>query len=245
MTPTGTAIDEPKTTENGRAGALRLIVADWFAPSTGGPAGRLSPAIRMLLFVELVVVAFGIVWLGLNLLQNALTLFMARTMQLFATLGDYPVRFWASGQEVYFEISHGKRFQAWLDTRPIFSNLPVLVALIAATPGLLWRRRLAYVLTGAALLFLTHLIFLYVKVQVVLITANHIDAGSPALWQSLDDMFEVTGKTFFPIFIWLLLAFPYMLGAVDARKRKEALALPRNALCPCGSGKKYKRCCGR
>jgi len=199
----------------------------------------------MLLFAGLVILTFGIVWLGLNLLQNALTLFMARTMQLFATLGDYPIRFWASGQEIYFEISHGKRFQAWLDTRPIFSNLPVLLTLIAATPCLLWRRRLVYVLTGGALLFLTHLSFLYVKVQVVLITARHIDAGSPGLWQSLDDMFEVTGKTFFPIFIWLLLAFPYMLGAVDVRKRKEPLSLPRNALCPCGSGKKYKRCCGR
>ncbi len=170
---------------------------------------------------------------------------MARTMQLFASLGNYPIRLWASGEEIYFEISHGKRFQAWLDTRPIFSNLPILLTLLVATPGLLWRRRVAYVFGGGALLFVTHLCFLYVKIQVVLITANHIDAGSPAFWQSLDDVFEVTGKTFFPIFIWLLFAFPYMLGATDLRKHKEPLAHPRNAVCPCGSGKKYKRCCGR
>lgn len=238
-------VDHPKAAAERKTSHFRLLIADWFAPVPGGPASRLSIRNRLLFFVVLVILAFGVVWLGFNALQNALALFMARTVQLFAALGSYPIRFWASGQEIYFEISHGKRFQAWLDTRPMFSNFPLLLTLIAVTPGLLWRRRLAYVVSGAALLLLTHFCFLYIKVQVVLITANHIDAGSPAVWQTLDDLFEVTGKTFFPIFIWLLVAFPYMLGAVDTWKPREVSAQPRNAPCSCGSGLKYKKCCGR
>ena len=31
------------------------------------------------------------------------------------------------------------------------------------------------------------------------------------------------------------------MGAAPAKKRK----IGRNELCPCGSGKKYKKCCGR
>jgi SEC-C motif-containing protein len=44
--------------------------------------------------------------------------------------------------------------------------------------------------------------------------------------------------------IWLGLM---MLGFFKARPKQEApvVTIPRNALCPCGSGRKYKRCCGR
>ncbi len=239
------AVGHPKVVGEGKIATVGRVLVDWFAPVPGGPTTTLSVRNRLLLFLLLVVLSFGMAWLVFDILQDALTVVMAQTVQVIASLASYPIRFWANGQEVYFEITHGKRFQAWLDTRPMFSNLPLILSLIGVTPGLLWRRRLAYVLSGAALLFFTHFCFLYVKVQVVLITANHIDAGSPALWQTLDDLFEVTGKTFFPIFIWLLVAFPYMLGAIDVRKAKEPSAQPRNALCSCGSGKKYKKCCGR
>jgi uncharacterized protein YchJ len=31
---------------------------------------------------------------------------------------------------------------------------------------------------------------------------------------------------------------------LEARARRKTLKVGRNELCPCGSGKKYKRCCG-
>lgn len=46
--------------------------------------------------------------------------------------------------------------------------------------------------------------------------------------------------------IWLALM---MLGLFRQKRRQEkpaiAVAAARNASCPCGSGKKYKRCCGK
>ncbi|HWP42777.1 MAG TPA: SEC-C domain-containing protein [Blastocatellia bacterium] len=44
--------------------------------------------------------------------------------------------------------------------------------------------------------------------------------------------------------IWMALM---MLGSFRSRPAPEAAPVPasRNALCPCGSGRKYKRCCGR
>ena len=46
----------------------------------------------------------------------------------------------------------------------------------------------------------------------------------------------------------LLLVALMMLGVFKQKREKEkpvAVAVGRNALCPCGSGRKYKRCCGK
>jgi len=44
--------------------------------------------------------------------------------------------------------------------------------------------------------------------------------------------------------VWLALI---MFGLFKGRptQKSPAVAIPRNAACPCGSGRKYKRCCGR
>ncbi len=97
---------------------------------------------------------------------------------------------------------------------------------------------------GAGLLYLTHLGFLVIKVQLAALGPS-ASAGA-GLWQLADDFFEISGKVFFPVLIWLVLALPYMLGATD-RRRKEKVKqhVPgRNDPCPCGSGRKYKFCCG-
>ncbi len=223
---------------------FRQTFSNWFAPGLYPASEKRSVTHRFLLFGILVVLAYGIVWLVFYLLQNALAIIMAETIQAWSALAGKPIKSWASGSQVFFEIRRGRPFQAYLDTGPIFSNLPLLVTLLLVTPGLRWSRRIVYVLGAGALLFATHLFFLYIKIQVVLIAAQHPDAGSPGFWQTLDNFFEVTGKTAFPIVIWLVFALPYMLGAVDSRKATQAGPHSRNALCPCGSGKKYKKCCG-
>jgi SEC-C motif len=44
--------------------------------------------------------------------------------------------------------------------------------------------------------------------------------------------------------VWLaLIMFGLFKGM--PRQKTPAMAIPRNAACPCGSGRKYKRCCGR
>lgn len=44
--------------------------------------------------------------------------------------------------------------------------------------------------------------------------------------------------------VWLALIM-FGLFKVRPRQTTPAVAIPRNAACPCGSGRKYKRCCGR
>jgi hypothetical protein len=221
----------------------RQVFSDWFAPGLRPASEKQSIGHRFLLFGVFVVLAYGIVWSALYLVQDALARLMAQTVQVWTTLAGTPMEFWANGLEVSFRIQSGKQLEGYLDTRPILANMPLLLTLVLVTPGLRWSRRIAYVLGAGALLSATHLVFLYIKVQLVLIAAGHPEAGSAGFWQTLDNFFEVTGKTFFPIVIWLVFGLPYMLGATDRRK---ALPRPhsRNALCPCGSGKKYKKCCG-
>jgi hypothetical protein len=223
--------------------ALRLVICDWFAP---GASSRTEVAVsgRLVIFAVLLVLGYPIVWFLADSAKGELASLLARTLQFLARLADVPIRLWADDSEVFFAITRGRRLEAWLETRPVFANLPILLTLVVVTPGLAWRRRLAYFLGAAGLLLITHLGFLWIKVQVTLISAQHAQAGSPALWQTLDDVFEVTGKTFFPVLIWLLLAFPYMLGALDVTPPQSAQVPSRNAACHCGSGKKYKRCCG-
>jgi len=44
--------------------------------------------------------------------------------------------------------------------------------------------------------------------------------------------------------VWLALI---MFGSFKGgpKQKTPAVEIPRNAACPCGSGRKYKRCCGR
>jgi len=44
--------------------------------------------------------------------------------------------------------------------------------------------------------------------------------------------------------VWLVLIM-FGLFKGGPRQKTSAVAIPRNAACPCGSGRKYKRCCGR
>ncbi|MBI3939519.1 MAG: SEC-C domain-containing protein, partial [Acidobacteria bacterium] len=77
-----------------------------------------------------------------------------------------------------------------------------------------------------------------------------------------DDFFEISGRELFPIAIWLLLGLRYVIWrqAPRAHSRLDVdLDIPRqrgrhkpgrgsagrNAPCPCGSGRKYKRCCAK
>jgi hypothetical protein len=205
----------------------------------------LSSGRRLFFFLGLVILSYGAVWIVFSLLQNAFASLLASAIQVLATLYAYPVQFWTSGTQIFFGIGRGRRFEAFLDSRPLVSNLPLLLTLVLMTPGLIWSRRIRYLLGAGGLLFATHLCFLLVKVQVVLISAQHPSAGSPVIWNTLDDAFEIFGKSFFPVFIWVLFTFRYMLGHIDRpRVPGAAGSASRNAPCPCGSGIKYKKCCG-
>jgi hypothetical protein len=156
------------------------------------------------------------------------------------------LRFRQQGSEIVFRTFVPPGFEANLSPRGIYANSLFLITLILATPGMRWQRRAWSLALAMAILYLTHLAFLLTKVEITLIAAKHPLAGSPAFWGTVDNFQEITGKVLWPVSIWLLVALPYMLGRVDrVHVRDRVKGVGRNAPCPCGSGRKYKHCCGR
>jgi len=129
-------------------------------------------------------------------------------------------------------------------------GVPLLAALILATPGWSRRRRWRAMGIGLGLLSVTQVAFLLVNI----VATQHspfmspdgpiyLPGFSPAkqpVYYWLFYFFEITGRGFFALLIYLgLVALTWGRAGTGA-----APPAGRNAPCPCGSGLKYKRCCG-
>jgi hypothetical protein len=128
----------------------------------------------------------------------------------------------------------------------------VLTALILATPGWTWRRRGRALVVGLSLITLTQITFFVVTIvatqqspvmspEGMLQPAGYSPIKQP-IFYGLYYFFDAMGRGFFALMIFLgLIAFGWPASrAVPAAARRVA----RNDPCPCGSGRKYKRCCG-
>jgi hypothetical protein len=129
-------------------------------------------------------------------------------------------------------------------------GLPMLAALIVATPGWNWYRRVRALAWGLGLLTLTQIAFLLVTLEFwqqmpirgpdgrIVHLPGHSALGLRVA-SALYNFFEIMGRGFFALLIYLgLLMF------AGARRRAVSGAVGRNDSCPCGSGRKFKRCCG-
>jgi hypothetical protein len=128
-------------------------------------------------------------------------------------------------------------------------GLPVLAALILATPGWSWRMRARALAWGLAVLTVTQIASLLVSVDfwqqrpVTVLQAPpfYLTGHSARRLQVVSAVyyfFEIMGRGFF-----VLLVYVALLGLRE-RPRRAGPGAGRNAMCPCGSGRKYKRCCG-
>ena len=113
----------------------------------------------------------------------------------------------------------------------------LLIALFLATPGLKALKRLG--LTAAALgtIFIYHVVDIVLGIRLLY---------RPSPFYSWAYMLSIFGQLWVPLLIWGLLTFRYWLpkprtAMVTTTRRK----IRPNDPCPCGSGKKYKRCCGK
>ncbi len=181
-----------------------------------------------------------------GLLQPAYRALVASGCTSYYALGGERVEFSAAGDKLVFRCYERPSFEGNLETRRVVANLVFLLALLLVTPGMRPLNRLGRVGAGTVLLFFSHLLFIVTKVEITFLAAEHPLAGWEPFWRTTDNFLEITGKPFFPIAIWLLLAFPYLMGTVDRKvaKAAEARKAGRNQPCPCGSGKKFKHCCG-
>ncbi len=151
--------------------------------------------------------------------------------------------FEARGSKLLFRSYSRPAFEADLATEGIDNNVPFLLTLLLITPGMSLRNRSFRLALGLLLLFAGQTLFVSTKVEASLIAAGHPLAGAAWFWHTVDNFFEITGKAFLPVAIWLVLGLPYMMGLIDRREPAPA-KVGRNTPCPCGSGKKYKHCCG-
>lgn len=219
------------------------MLAQWFFGFTGQEKNDLEPAKRLLLLCLLLIPAYTLCWVLFDLLRPLLNEVLGILAQLCFQVSGRAIEFLGEHDGVIIRSFSTPAFEADVGTRPIISNTPLLWALMAVTPGLLFRRRISRLALAGFILIVFQAIFLSVKVEVTLIEVAHPWAGYPEFWRSLDDLFEITGKAFLPIAIWFALTLPYLFGEVDRRRVSNEEKVGRNDPCPCGSGKKFKRCC--
>ena len=131
---------------------------------------------------------------------------------------------------------------------------PLLTALILATPGWTWRRRGRALVVGLTLLTLTQIAFFVVTIvatqqspvmspEGMLQPAGHSPIKQP-IFYGLYYFFDAMGRGFFALLIYFgLITFGWP-SAEPAPAGAAPRRVGRNDPCPCGSGRKYKRCCG-
>jgi hypothetical protein len=130
----------------------------------------------------------------------------------------------------------------------IHVNVVVFAALVLATPELRVAQRLTVLGAGLPLLYAADVLALFMAVRWLLVSDfGYLGPGATAssritltyYWPQL--FLASVGNQAAPVAAWLAgLAFAL-------RRRRPRVApetLGRNAPCPCGSGLKYKRCCG-
>ena len=135
-----------------------------------------------------------------------------------------------------------------LDVSPVSWNAIFFSTLLLVTPLRVIRARWAYIAVALVLLAASHVAFFTFSTFTMIATAydkNGLGFVEPRLLRALGVATQVYANM-------LCIALPFLLYApVVLWRRRPALRAPpglapsRNAPCPCGSGLKFKRCCGR
>jgi len=222
---------------------LSSVLQIWFLGKREDQDLHLSPLKRILFFIAISVLLFFFCWLFFDAVRVVYYELLSQSTELLYPVFGRDLDFSVKQGLIVFQSLRVPFFEADLSPVGVVANTALCWTLILSTPGMIMRNRLLAIGGGSLLLLLSQTIFMMTKVEVALIGAQHPLARNEPFWRFLDDFFEVTGKGFFPVLIWLGFSLKYMLGTVDIRLRVQSVS--RNAPCPCGSGKKYKRCCGR
>ena len=138
-----------------------------------------------------------------------------------------------------------------LEGKQIHMNMVLLIALVLASPRLNISKRLKLLLLAIGTLFFVHVLLtiFVVKFYSAQILDSHSNELNNGIMQNIyywgKTFYEGVGWQFFPFFIWAILCYKTFFFKEEATKSKIKEKIDRNAPCPCGSGRKYKRCCGR
>jgi len=135
--------------------------------------------------------------------------------------------------------------------------LILFASLVLATPGWPLRQRLRLLGIGLALLALAEFAFFISTVEYSQRRALPTSTGTvlyPEGYSRAKDIiatwiyyfFQTMGRGLFPILAYVGVVGVAWPPIIKPEARRVAAPAPkRNDPCPCGSGKKYKRCCGK
>jgi hypothetical protein len=136
-------------------------------------------------------------------------------------------------------------------------DLILLMALILATPGWPLRQRGRLLGIGLVLITATEFAFFLSTIEYSQLRTVTSPTGSVLFPEGFSRpkqilatwvyyFFQTMGRGLFPLLIyWGMVGLTWRPRDEAARPRAAPVTAPsRNAPCPCGSGKKYKRCCG-
>jgi len=157
-------------------------------------------------------------------------------------------------QEISVHISIVRRFTddfgkngTWRDVKysihasTLYSHPIIMFSLLLSWPGLSIKRRLFSILCGTLLLFVAisidHPLHLISQTEKGLI----LDSYSATIREFWVFMLINGGRQFISVLLFLLaISYHYIQLPEPLQKHTS-----RNAPCPCGSGKKFKQCCGK
>lgn len=143
------------------------------------------------------------------------------------------------------------------NTRFVLMNLVIVLALVVSVPGLRARdaaRKSAWAFLITAAL---HMVEVAVDLGYATTTLPPAAQWVPYSKTATSIMFEISrmyahmGMYIAPFLIWFglchsqILGLPVRTSASAAKKDGLPSSIGRNDPCPCGSGKKYKACCGK
>ncbi len=133
-----------------------------------------------------------------------------------------------------------------------YMNLVFGTALIAATPGETIRGKVGKCLTAVGVLFVIHIFQSFFDLAYVSTLTGAAPQSVPygeafrTFLREAERFNGHMGLILPPFLLWFGLCHNSVLGiAKSSPKKGKFSGIGRNDLCPCGSGRKYKACCGR
>jgi hypothetical protein len=136
-------------------------------------------------------------------------------------------------------------------------DLILFASLMLATPGWALRQRLRLLAIGLALLALAEFAFFLSTIEYSQHRSLPTSTGTllyPPGYSRTKDVvstwiyyfFQTMGRGLFPLLVYVgAIGIAWTPIPKPATPRPTTSAPRRNDPCPCGSGKKYKRCCGK
>jgi len=147
-------------------------------------------------------------------LKNPYTTFLGHAFATVSDVMDLPFSTEVTDSALKIEI-RGTTIE--IQTLYLISNMVVIMALIMATPLMPWRKKLVSLLFGCGLLFLYHLLSLYI---ILIAYGIPQQATGPqrlvrAIFLIMFSFTEQLGKLVMPFIVWLLFSSRYIFSKID------------------------------